>query len=88
MPQIAEQEDTLTNLQKKFQMRDRRRQKVRFGDEYPLLNPDIPIQDRYKGKRRPLLNVQDKVEILYKMLVEYEYQEEVAKEFRVSKYVV
>ena len=69
-------------------MRERRRKKVRFWDEYPLLNPDTPLNSRHRGRRRPALTVAEKIEIVHKVIVEYEYQQDVAKEFRVSRYVV
>ena len=75
-------------MQKKFTMTEKSRKKVRFGDEYPLLDPDTPLNSRYKGRSRPALTVAEKVEIVYKMLISYEHQHDVAKEFRVSKGVI
>ena len=69
-------------------MKEKQRKKVRFGDEQLLLNPDTPSNSRYKSRRRPMLTTSEKVEIVYKMLVGYEHQQDVAKEFRVSKGVV
>ena len=78
----------LSRLEKKFLMTERRRKKVIFGDEYPLLNPDTPLSSRHRGRRRPKLTVAEKLEIVHKMLVGYEHQQDVAKEFRVSRQLI
>ena len=73
-------------LEKKFFMKDKKRKKVILEEMYPLLNPDVPYRSRFKGRRRPPLTVAEKIDIVYKVLVDYEYHQDVAKEYRISRY--
>ena len=69
-------------------MREKRRSKVKFEDDYPRLNPDIAVGSRCKGKRRPMLTVDEKIEIIHKVYVAHEYMKDVAKQYRVGISVV
>ena len=61
---------------------------MKIENQYPKINPDTPIKSRCRGCRRPKLTVEEKIDIIYKVFVAYEYMKDVAKEFRVSMNVV
>ena len=57
-----------------------------------LLKPDfnerIPMGQRRRSRKRGPLSINDRVDIVYRMLIKFEKQAEVAREYRVSQQVV
>ena len=50
----------------------------------PDFKEPVPIGMRRRSRRRAVLSVDEKINIVHKVLVEFEYQKDVAKEYRIS----
>ena len=50
----------------------------------PDFDEHVPIGSRKKGRRRSVLSVDEKICIVHKVLISFEHQREVAKEYRIS----
>jgi hypothetical protein len=57
-----------------------------------MLKPDFPepiaIGRRKRSRKRGPLSIGSKIDIVYRMLINFEKQAEVAREYRVSQFVV
>ena len=73
-------------------------QRIRRGEyndgaaKKELLKPDfsepVPVGRRKRSRKRGPLSIGNKIDIVYRMLINFEKQAEVAREFRVSPQVV
>jgi hypothetical protein len=73
-------------------------QRIRRGEyndgaaKKELLRPDfsepVPIGQRKRSRKRGPLSIGSKIDIVYRILINFEKQAEVAREFRVSSQVV
>ena len=61
------------------------RDDVKTQQLQPDFKEHVPIGLRRKSRRRAVLSIDEKINIVHKVLIEFKYQQDVAKEYRISQ---